>query len=159
MEKCTTEENIGDLGTKALDEKRHNYLVKKLGMANLEDYRDESRVASIGHGLHLAGGNQGAIFIALGVLFQAIGANAVRASAEDLQDDLVDIESSWWPLQVIMIVFLLGAFCGSCCTWKLMESTQKQTNKKGTQTCVTYTWWTKCPRFVIRASLGDSLFD
>ena len=123
-------------------------------MANLEDYKDESRVASIGHGLHLAGGNQGAIFIALGVLFQAIGANAVRASAEDLQDDLVYIESSWWPLQVIMIVFLLGAFCGSCCTWKLMESTQKQTNKKGTQTCVTYTWWTKCPRFVVAGRDG-----
>ena len=36
MEKRTTDENIRDLGTKALDERQRSYLVKKLGMTTRE---------------------------------------------------------------------------------------------------------------------------
>ncbi len=49
MEKCSPEDNVSDVGTKALNEKRHSYLVKKLGMRNLSESKQEAKVAATGH--------------------------------------------------------------------------------------------------------------
>ncbi len=76
-------------------------------MRNLDEEKDEAKVAAIGHGLRFAGGGQGAIFMALGLLFQATGAKAVVGNTVDVEDEVDDAGSSWWPLKVILMVFLL----------------------------------------------------
>jgi hypothetical protein len=160
MEKCGTIDNLSDIGTKALDEKRHHYLVKMIGMADLDTYHSEGRVASIQHSLggHLAGGSNIAVLTALGLLLQAIGA----AGKEDFDDEDVD---AWWPIKVLIFTFILGAMAGSYMTWRIMSGRQTAvataaaaaaasrptTTAKSiiTQTVCTYTWWTSNPRFKI----------
>ncbi len=96
---------------------------------------------SVGTVPGLAGGGQGAIFVALGLLFQAIGAKAVGGKTDDLEDDLDHAGSSWWLLKVVPMALLLGALCGSYLTWKFMRNT-KITKSIITQACFNCTWWT-----------------
>ncbi len=149
MEKCGIIDNLSDIGTKALDEKRHHFLLKLIGMADLETFHGDARVASIGHGLggHGAGSSNVAVLTALGLLLRG-----------DLDDDATD---AWWPIKVLIFTFILGAMAGSYMTWKIMSvkqtavataaSNQPVTKTRSiiTQTVCTYTWWTTTPRFKV----------
>ena len=74
LEKCSTEDNVADIGTKALEADRHLKLTKLLNMYSIDDKQiynqNEGKISLV------SGDNGHTIYMALGLLFQALGTKA-----------------------------------------------------------------------------------
>ena len=103
-------DNISDIGTKALDFERHNYLMKQMGMQKMNDETKVNMIANLRHG----GGagstlsKQSAVLSAVAVFLQALGANAQKEEKDNEHNHMSD---NFWVL--IWMIFLINRCCGA----------------------------------------------
>ena len=130
-EKCDSDDNLADMGTKALMAERHEHLTKLLGMKNLSDEEETSVRAILAPDIVNGKGKGGVskkVLIALGVLLQTIGSDGKRQVKENNDSGYL----TWIQIvTVFMFIFVCGMVVGSYLTVRVVRWMGLMTTQMG----------------------------